>query len=383
MSRSVRLDRSVPAALARSVPAALSRSVPAVLARLVPAALSRSVPAALARSVPAALSRSVPAVLARLVPAALSRSIPTALSRSIPTVLARSVPIKILDCLFLMVDRTATILMGRPRYARSAKNKRRLENNPRDNHRQQPVFKWQNVGGQNVVRAYTAKNNEKNGYVGSLPYCNKCKMHHAGPCTVRCGDCKRVSHMTRDCKVTVTLNTQRAPVGNQLGIVCYECGRPGLFRKDFPKLRNQNCGNQTGNKNGNKTGNQTRGNEATAGAYAIRGGGANLDSNVVTGTFLLNNCYASMLFNSGANRSFVPSTFNALLDVAPSTLDTSYAIELADGRISETNVILRGCTLGLLGHSFDIDLMPEELGSFDIIIGMDWLVKYYALIVCD
>nr|GFC34871.1 reverse transcriptase domain-containing protein [Tanacetum cinerariifolium]GFC34924.1 reverse transcriptase domain-containing protein [Tanacetum cinerariifolium] len=90
-----------------------------------------------------------------------------------------------------------------------------------------------------------------------------------------------------------------------------------------------------------------------------------------------------MLFDSGADRSFVSTTFNALLDVAPSTLDTSYAIELADGRISETNIVLRGCTLGLLGHPFDIDLMPVELGSFDVIISMDWLAKYHALIVCD
>ncbi|GJU83895.1 putative reverse transcriptase domain-containing protein [Tanacetum coccineum] len=84
--------------------------------------------------------------------------------------------------------------------------------------------------------------------------------------------------------------------------------------------------------------------------------------------FLLNNCYASMLFDSGANRSFVSSTFSALLDVTPSTLDTGYVIELADGRILETNVVLRGCTLGLLGHLFNIDLMPIELGSFDVII---------------
>ncbi|GJS15292.1 putative reverse transcriptase domain-containing protein [Tanacetum coccineum] len=150
-------------------------------------------------------------------------------------------------------------------------------------------------------------------------------------------------------------------------------------RKDCPKLRNQNRGNKTGNKIGNKTGN----NKAITKAYAIGGGGANLDSNVVTCTFLLNNCYASMLFDSGADRSFVSSTFSALLDVAPSTLDTSYAIELVNGRISKTNVILRGCTLGLLGHPFDIDLMPIELGSFDVIIGMDWLAKYHAVIVCD
>nr|GEW47133.1 putative reverse transcriptase domain-containing protein [Tanacetum cinerariifolium] len=80
---------------------------------------------------------------------------------------------------------------------------------------------------------------------------------------------------------------------------------------------------------------------------------------------------------------FVFSTFSALLDVAPSTLDTSYVVELADGRTSKINVILRGCTLGLLGLLFDIDLMPIELGSFDVIIGMDWLAKYHALIVCD
>nr|GEZ25547.1 putative reverse transcriptase domain-containing protein [Tanacetum cinerariifolium] len=115
------------------------------------------------------------------------------------------------------------------------------------------------------------------------------------------------------------------------GIVCYECGRPRHFRRDCPKLRNRNRGNQTRNKTG--------GNEVTTKAYAIGGGGTNPDSNVVTGTFLLNNCYASMLFDSGADRSFVSTTFSALLDVAPSTLDTSYALELVDRRILETNIV--------------------------------------------
>ncbi|GKF37050.1 putative reverse transcriptase domain-containing protein, partial [Tanacetum coccineum] len=83
-------------------------------------------------------------------------------------------------------------------------------------------------------------------------------------------------------------------------------------------------------------------------------------------------------------RRVLGSTWATVLrDVTPTTLDTSYAVELADGRISETNIVLRGCTLGLLGHPFDIDLMPVELGSFNVIIGMDWLAKYHALIVCD
>ncbi|GKB50242.1 putative reverse transcriptase domain-containing protein [Tanacetum coccineum] len=215
--------------------------------------------------------------------------------------------------------------------ARSDENKRRIESNPRDNRGQQLPFKRQNISGY--------------------------------------GNCKKVGHLTRDCWVTVTLNTQGATVGNQQGIGCYECGRPGHFRKDYPKLRSQNHGNQARNKSGNKTRNQTRGNRITAKAYAISEGGKNPDSNIVTGTFLLNNCYTTMLFDSGSDRSFVSSTISALLDVAPSTLDTSYAVELADGRISKTNIVLRGCMLGLLGHPFDIDLMHVELGSFNVVIG--------------
>ncbi|GJX49029.1 putative reverse transcriptase domain-containing protein [Tanacetum coccineum] len=229
---------------------------------------------------------------------------------------------------------------------------------------------------ENKRRAYTVGNNvERKGYAGALPYYNKYIMHQEGPCMVKCDNCKRVSYMTRDYKAAIVATAQRALVGNQTSVTCYKCGRQGHYRSECPKLRNQNHGNKAGSKTGN--------NEAKARAYAIGGGGANPDSNVVTGTFLLNNRYATMLFDSGSDRSFVLTTFSALLDVISFTLDVSYAIELADGRILETNVILRGCTLGLLGHQFDINKIPVELGSFDVIIGMDWLAKYHAVIVYD
>nr|GFB18239.1 putative reverse transcriptase domain-containing protein [Tanacetum cinerariifolium] len=73
----------------------------------------------------------------------------------------------------------------------------------------------------------------------------------------------------------------------------------------------------------------------------------------------------------------------ALLDVIPSTLDVSYAVELADGRVVETRNMLRGCRLGLLGHPFSVDLMAVELGSFDVIIDMDWLANHHAVIIYD
>ncbi|GJZ78754.1 reverse transcriptase domain-containing protein [Tanacetum coccineum] len=74
---------------------------------------------------------------------------------------------------------------------------------------------------------------------------------------------------------------------------------------------------------------------------------------------------------------------NTVTDIIPSALDVSYAVELADERTSETSTVLRGCTLGLLGHPFNIDLMLIDLGSFDVIIGMDWLAKNHAVIVYD
>ncbi|GKA23705.1 putative reverse transcriptase domain-containing protein [Tanacetum coccineum] len=115
---------------------------------------------------------------------------------------------------------------------------------------------------------------------------------------------------------------------------------------------------------------------AVAKAYEVRNAGKSLDANVVTGTFLLNNRYDSIIFDTGADRSFVSTAFSS------SILDHDYDVELADRKIIGVNTIIWGCTLNFLNHPFNIDLMPVELGSFDVIIGMDWLSMYHAVIVC-
>ncbi|GKD58846.1 putative reverse transcriptase domain-containing protein [Tanacetum coccineum] len=121
----------------------------------------------------------------------------------------------------------------------------------------------------------------------------------------------------------------------------------------------------------------------SVGAYAVGNARKNPDANLVMGTVLLNNRYASILFDTGADRSFVSTAFSSLIDIVPTTLDHDYDVELADEKIIGVNTIIRGCTLNFLNYPFNIDLMPVELGSFDIIIGMDWLAKYHAVIVCD
>nr|GFC27042.1 hypothetical protein [Tanacetum cinerariifolium] len=98
--------------------------------------------------------------------------------------------------------------------------------------------------------------------------------------------------------------------------------------------------------------------------------------------FLLNDHYESVLFNSGAERSFVSIEFTPFINISPVALNTSYDVELADGKIVSTNTVLRGCTLALFSHMFKMDLLLTRLGSFDVIVGMDWLSYHRVVIVC-
>ncbi|GKB53035.1 putative reverse transcriptase domain-containing protein, partial [Tanacetum coccineum] len=208
-------------------------------------------------------------------------------------------------------------------------------------------------------KAYTAGTAEKKQYGGSKPLCSKCNYHHDGPCAPKCHKCNKVGHFDCECRSMTNANNQKG-TGSGQKPTCYECGVQGHFKRECPKL-----------KNNNNHGNQVGGGNAPAKVYAVGHAGTNLDSNIVTGTFLLNNWYASILFDTGADRCFVSTAFSSQIDITPTALDHYYDIELADGRIIGLNTILRGCTLNILNHPFNIDLMPVELGSFDAILGMD------------
>ncbi|GKE98079.1 putative reverse transcriptase domain-containing protein [Tanacetum coccineum] len=162
----------------------------------------------------------------------------------------------------------------------------------------------------------------------SLPLCERCFTRHVSPCTIKYHKCGKIVHKARYCKEkNVATDADAQPIPT-----CYDCGEQG--------------------------------------------------SNVVTGMFLLNNRYAFVLFDLGSDRSFVDTRFSSMLNIDLIKIRDSYEVELADGRVVSTNTVLKGCTLNLVNHIFEIDLMPIELGTFDVIIGMDWLVKHDAVIVC-
>nr|GFC78505.1 reverse transcriptase domain-containing protein [Tanacetum cinerariifolium] len=245
---------------------------------------------------------------------------------------------------------------------RKTASERKFKNTSRNTQNQQQ----QSNKRQNTGRVYTAASGEKKQYGGSKPLCAKCNYHYDGPCAPKCCNCNKIVHFARDCRNTANTNNANNQRGTGLGqkTTCYECGVQGHFKRECPKL-----------KNNNNHGNQGGRNNSSARVYAVGRAGTDPDANVVTGTFLLNNQYASVLFDTGADKSLVSTTFGTQINITPSTLDHCYDVELVDGRIIGLNTILKGCTLNLLNHPFNINLMSVELGSFDAIIGMDWLEK--------
>nr|GEU67180.1 putative reverse transcriptase domain-containing protein [Tanacetum cinerariifolium] len=220
--------------------------------------------------------------------------------------------------------------------------------------------------------AYTAGSGDKKSYGGSKPLCSKCNYHHDVQCAPKCHKCNKVGHLAHDCTSAASANTTNNQRGTRVGQkpTCFECGAQGHFKRECPKLKNNSHGNQVGNGN------------APANVYAIGHAGINPDSNVITGMFLLNNYYASILFDTGVDSSFVSTKFSSQIDITPTTLDHYHDVELVDERIIGLNTIIRGFTLNFLNHPFNIDLMPVEFGRCDVIIGMDWLAKYQPVIVC-
>ncbi|GJV47168.1 putative reverse transcriptase domain-containing protein [Tanacetum coccineum] len=167
-----------------------------------------------------------------------------------------------------------------------------------------------------------------------------------------------VGHLTKNCQ-----NKKPTTRSNQLPVkvICHACGEKGHYT------------NQCRKTNINAQGR----------AYMLRDKNAHQDPNVVTGTFLLNQHLAKVFFDSGADRSFISISLASRLNIPSITIDTFYDIEMADGNLVSTNTVIKGCTLTLLDQPFEIDLMPIKLGSFDVVIGMDWLSKYHAKILCD
>nr|GEY85840.1 hypothetical protein [Tanacetum cinerariifolium] len=191
------------------------------------------------------------------------------------------------------------------------------------------------------VRAVINVRNQNTNEAGQNMKCNKCGMQHYGNCPIKCNKCEKIMHKARECwSKVVAIGSNAQPI-----MTCYGCGEKGHIKANYPARNNPGRSGAHGQ------------------AYALRDGDQNFRPNVVTGTLILNNRYARVLFDLGSNKSFVNVNFSHLIDIEPVKIDHRYEIKLADGRVVSTNTIFRGCALNLVNHLFEIDLMPIELGA--------------------
>lgn len=221
----------------------------------------------------------------------------------------------------------------------------------------------------------------KKPYTGPHPLCNHCNYHHMtnSPCRL-CTNCGRYGHLADTCRTPKTQRPLTLPSNQQTQTryptgTCFNCGDPTHFRNACPRLVNII--------NTQAQANPTMQIPAPRGrAFVITATQAQTDNKVVNGTFLINDCYASVLFDSGADKSFVSLEFEPILHTPRTILNEYFTVEVANGKYVSLNAVIQDCTFEFSNHKFSVNLVPMELGSFDIIVGMDWLSQNHAEIVC-
>ncbi|KAJ0542764.1 putative nucleotidyltransferase, Ribonuclease H [Helianthus annuus] len=193
------------------------------------------------------------------------------------------------------------------------------------------------------------------------PFCNSCKKKHFGKCKGYCNFCKIPGHQEEDCS-------------RKKFIVCFNCGEAGHFKIECPKLIKPTD---------NKGKPADRATKKNARAFQLTTQEAELIPDVIAGTFLVHNVFAKVLFDSGANQSFINTLFCQALKLPLTTLRQIFTVETADGNSVNIDKVLQERKIELLGHKFSANLLPMKLAGFDVVLGMDWLVANHARILCD
>ncbi|XP_071707950.1 uncharacterized protein [Rutidosis leptorrhynchoides] len=224
--------------------------------------------------------------------------------------------------------------------------KRKWDENKGKNSNQHPSKR------QETPRNNNDGSNANPNYRGKQPHCKRCGKHHQGYCTVVCDKCKKTGHMVKDYRVKLP----GAPGS------CYECGQTGHFKNNCPNKKNDG--------------------PARGRTFNINTREAHEDPDLVTGMSLLNNHFVSVLFDTGTDKSFISKEFRHDISKPLMPLELKYTVELDNGKLLKSDKIYQNCTLNLAGKDFEIDLIPIELVSFDMVVGMDWLSKNKAEVIC-
>ncbi|GJY63774.1 reverse transcriptase domain-containing protein [Tanacetum coccineum] len=114
-------------------------------------------------------------------------------------------------------------------------NNNNYQNNYNNNNRNDDYHRQQNRR-QETFKIYTATN----GYTRNRPLCERCTLHHIGPCTVKCRTCNKIGHLTKNCRRPATGNNQQT-----VSVTCNACGKKGHYANQCSKANNRATGKHT------------------------------------------------------------------------------------------------------------------------------------------
>ncbi|XP_024964467.1 uncharacterized protein LOC112504752 [Cynara cardunculus var. scolymus] len=202
------------------------------------------------------------------------------------------------------------------------------------------------------------------GESGAITACATCGRNHSGECRYGkgvCFTCEKPGHMSKECKARP---------------ICYSCGDPEHRQRECPKKNTEPQRLLGGSSEKKPEAPKVKGRVFQMTVKEAKG-----TPDVVTGTFLVNKIPARVLFDSGANKSFVSTKFCIRLGRSPILLSQNLEVETANGDITMVRECFDNCIIEIEGQDFEVHLLPMGIREFDVVIGMDWFSKHQAHII--
>ncbi|XP_071727623.1 uncharacterized protein [Rutidosis leptorrhynchoides] len=211
-------------------------------------------------------------------------------------------------------------------------------------------------------------------------WCNGCKSTHAGPCTNLTKRCMRCGVMGHDIQACTFKEN-----------VCWNCHKSWHRSVNYPSARKMSsrvgAGKRTasvGGSSASSTGQKRKTPpRPEARAFQMSVHAATTANDSITGMFLVNSTPARVLFDCGANRSFMAARFSDKLHLPISMLPEPLEVEVASGKTVPVTTSVSGISIEIDGSVFQVTCLVMPIPSFNVVLGMNWLSCHKASIKCD